>query len=66
VLYQDDATVVQVVRAGRIETRQVSIATLVKGEVLIREGLTANDVVVSKAGSFLREGDRVREKFAGS
>jgi multidrug efflux pump subunit AcrA (membrane-fusion protein) len=64
-LYDDDGTVVQIVRSGKIETRRVSVGSMAKGDVLVREGLAAGDAVVLRAGSFLREGDQVREKFAG-
>jgi multidrug efflux pump subunit AcrA (membrane-fusion protein) len=60
VLYGADGAVVQVVRGERIETRRVRVGLLSGGVAEIREGLSDSDLVVSRAGSFLRDGDRVR------
>ncbi len=61
VLYgQDSAIVAVVVGNERIETRQVTVGLMGEGEVEIRDGLSAGDLVVVRAGAFVREGDRVR------
>jgi len=60
VLYGPDGAVVAVVRNERIETRQVTVGLLSEGEAEIREGLTEGEMVVARAGAFVREGDRVR------
>lgn len=60
VLYGSDGTVVQVVRDDRVETRNVTVGLIEKGQVEIRDGLSEGDVVVARAGAFLRDGDRVR------
>jgi RND family efflux transporter MFP subunit len=60
VLYSQGGAVVQVVRDGRIETRRVTVGLFAKGQAEIREGLTEGDMVVARAGAFVREGDRVR------
>jgi HlyD family secretion protein len=60
VLYGSGGAVVQVVRDSRIETRQVTVGLLSAGQAEIREGVSEGDVVVARAGTFLREGDRVR------
>lgn len=60
VLYGDAGTVVQVVRHDRVETHRVETGLMAGGQVEIREGLSEGDVVVARAGSLLREGDRVR------
>jgi RND family efflux transporter MFP subunit len=60
VLYGQGGAVVQVVRDGRIETRRVTVGLLAKGQAEIREGLSEGDMVVARAGAFVREGDRVR------
>ncbi len=60
VLYGSIGAIVEVVRDNRVETRQVVLGLLSAGVVEIREGLSEGDMVVSRAGSFLREGDRVR------
>jgi HlyD family secretion protein len=60
VLYGPGGTVVQVVRDGRIETRTVTVGLLENGQAEIREGLAEGEMVVARAGAFVREGDRVR------
>jgi HlyD family secretion protein len=60
VLYGTDGAVVQVVRDNRIETQRVTIGLLALGQVEIREGLREGEMVVARAGAFLREGDRVK------
>jgi HlyD family secretion protein len=60
VLYGPEGAVVQVVRDDRIETRRVRVGLLSGGKAEIREGLGEGDLVVARAGTFLREGDRVR------
>jgi multidrug efflux pump subunit AcrA (membrane-fusion protein) len=60
VLYGPGGTVVQVVRDGRIETRTVTVGLIEEGQAEIREGLAEGEMVVARAGAFVREGDRVR------
>ncbi len=60
VLYGQDGTVVQVVRDNRVETRNVTVGLIEAGKVEISEGLSEGDLVVARAGAFLRDGDRVR------
>lgn len=60
VTYETDATIVQVVSGGRIETRQVEVGLLSGGNAEIRSGLSEADSVVVRAGPFLREGDPVK------
>ncbi len=60
VLYGPLGPVVQVVRENRIETRPVPIGLLSGGSIEIKQGLKEGDLVVRRAGTFLREGDRVR------
>jgi HlyD family secretion protein len=60
VLYGPAGAIVEVVRSNRIETRKVNIGLLSEGVVEVREGLIEGDMVVSRAGAFLREGDPVR------
>ncbi|MGJ4913617.1 efflux RND transporter periplasmic adaptor subunit [Bradyrhizobium sp. HKCCYLRH2060] len=66
VLYDPDGTVVQVVRAQRIETKRVEIGLMAGGQVEIRDGLAEGDVVVTRAGALLREGDPVRPVMASN
>ncbi|MDC7788262.1 efflux RND transporter periplasmic adaptor subunit [Rhodoplanes sp. TEM] len=60
ILFGPLGPVVQVVRDNRVETRPVPIGLLSGGNVEIRQGLAEGDLVVRRAGTFLREGDRVR------
>jgi multidrug efflux pump subunit AcrA (membrane-fusion protein) len=60
VLYSQGGAVVQVVRNNRIETRLVSVGLLSARQAEIRQGLSEGDVVVARAGAFVRDGDPVR------
>ncbi len=51
---------VQVVVGDKVETRQVKIGIRSEALVEIVEGLTEGDMIVLRAGSFLRDGDQVR------
>jgi RND family efflux transporter MFP subunit len=64
VLYGPGGSVVQVVRDRRIETRRVSVGLSASGQAEIRDGLSEGDMVVARAGAFVREGDRVRPVLA--
>jgi HlyD family secretion protein len=64
VLYGPEGAIVQVVRDDRVETRRVRVGLLSGGNAEIREGLNEGDMVVARAGAFLREGDRVRPILA--
>jgi len=66
VLYGGDTAFVAVVRANRIETRQVAVGQLAEGEAEIKQGLAEGDLVVARAGAFFREGDRVRPFLDGA
>jgi RND family efflux transporter MFP subunit len=65
VLYGPDGPSVQVVRAGRVETRSIKTGLAAGALVEVREGLGDGDLVVARAGTFLREGDAVRPVPAG-
>ena len=64
VLYGTDGAIVQVVRDGRIETHRVALGLRSEGTIEAREGINEGDMVVARAGSFVREGDRVRPILA--
>ena len=66
VLYGGGGNVVQVVRGDHVETRRVDVGLLQGGLVQIQDGVDAGDVVIERAGSFLREGDRVRPILSGT
>jgi HlyD family secretion protein len=65
VLYGAGSAVVQTVRDDRVETRPVSVGLVSGGQAEIREGLAEGDVVIARAGSFVRDGDRVRPVTPG-
>ena len=65
VLYGPDGPSVQVVRAGRVETRRIKTGLAAGAVVEVREGLGEGDLVVARAGTFLREGDAVRPVLPG-
>lgn len=60
VLYTDEGATVQVVRDGKVETRTVKTGHQAGGKVAIESGLSEGELVVAKAGTFLRDGDAVR------
>jgi HlyD family secretion protein len=60
VLYGPDGATVQVVRDDKVEVRKVRIGLSSGALVEIREGLAEGDLVVARAGTFLRAGDLVR------
>ena len=65
VQYDADGTIVQVVAGDRIETRQVAVGLLSGGDAEIRSGLSESDLVVVRAGPFVREGDPVEAIILG-
>jgi HlyD family secretion protein len=60
VLFDGHQPFVQIVRDGRIVQQLVKIGLQVKGITEIASGLREGDVVVARAGAFLRDGDAVR------
>jgi HlyD family secretion protein len=55
-----EGAVVQVVRDQRVETRTVKTGLVSEGNVQVGKGLAEGDLVVVRAGAFLRDGDPVR------
>ncbi len=51
---------------GRVEARIVVPGLSAEGFTEIRDGVAAGERVVARAGSFLRDGDRVRAVDAAS
>jgi HlyD family secretion protein len=60
VLYGPNGPTVQVVHGSRVETRAVKTGLAANALVEVREGLADGDLVVARAGTFLRDGDAVR------
>jgi HlyD family secretion protein len=65
VLYGSSGAVVQVVRDSRVETRRVSVGVISAGQAEIREGVSAGEMVIARAGAFVRDGDRVQAVQGG-
>jgi multidrug efflux pump subunit AcrA (membrane-fusion protein) len=61
ILYGAEGPVVQVVRNGRVQTQPVRVGLLAGEDAEVSEGLALGDMVVRRAGTFLREGDAVRQ-----
>jgi HlyD family secretion protein len=59
-LFGPDGSVVQTIRDDRVETRRVTVGLYAQNDAQIREGLTEGDMIVVRAGAFLRDGDRVQ------
>ena len=60
VVFDAEGAFVQVVRDGRVARSNISTGLISRGRVEVRQGLAAGDIVVAKAGTFLRDGDAVR------
>jgi HlyD family secretion protein len=60
VLHADEGASVQVVVDGKVSTRRVTTGLETEGLIAIESGVAAGDLVVAKAGTFLRDGDAVR------
>ena len=60
VVFDAEGAFVQVVRDGHVARSNVKTELISSGRVEVLQGLTAGDLVVAKAGTFLRDGDAVR------
>ncbi|MFG1431436.1 efflux RND transporter periplasmic adaptor subunit [Xanthobacter sp. V2C-8] len=59
VMFDADGAYVLVVSDGTVAARRITPALKSRGSVLVSQGLSGDEHVVSRAGGFLREGDRV-------
>ncbi len=59
VVNRGERATVQVIRDGKVETRNVRLGLLSDNSVEIREGISDGDIVVANAGTSLRDGDAV-------
>jgi len=66
VLYDSGKAIVQVVRDSQVETRRVTVGLIKNGNAEISQGLQVGETVVARAGSFVRDGDRVRVRAAST
>jgi HlyD family secretion protein len=64
VIYAADGPTVQVVVDDRVQARHVRTGLSAEGFVEIEQGVAAGEAVVTRAGSFLRDGDVVRPVMA--
>ena len=64
-LFDPEGPVLQLIRDNRIETRRVAVGVSAKNNVQICDGVTEGDLIVVRAGAFLREGDRVQPVVEG-
>jgi HlyD family secretion protein len=60
VVFDSDGAYVQVVHEGRVARRGIETGLLSGALIEVHKGLAAGDIVVAKAGTFLRDGDAVR------
>ncbi len=60
VLHSEEGASVQVVKDGKVVTRDVRTGLEMGSLVEIASGISEGELVVSKAGTFLRDGDAVR------
>ncbi len=60
VMFTNEGPQVMVVRNDQIATRRVTTGLTAGARIEIVSGLAEGDLVVTKAGTFLRDGDRVR------
>ena len=64
-LFSSDGAYVQVVEGGRVRSQKVRTGLSSGGRVAVREGLAEGDIVVARAGTFLRDGDVVNPVLNG-
>lgn len=60
ILYSESGAITQAVTGDRIETRRIETGLVAGGLVEVKSGIRAGELIVSRAGSFLRDGDIVR------
>jgi HlyD family secretion protein len=59
VLFDPDGTHLQVVHAGVVQTRNVTVGLRNAGQALLTAGVQPGESVVAVSGTFVRDGDRV-------
>lgn len=59
VMFDAEGAYVLVVTDGTVSERRITPALKSRGSVMVAHGLSGNELVVARAGGFLREGDRV-------
>ena len=64
VSYDKAGAFAQVVKDNQVHTQRLTIGLLGNQTAEVTSGLAAGDLVISRAGTFVREGDRVRPMTA--
>jgi RND family efflux transporter MFP subunit len=65
VVSREGKTLVFLVREGKAQAREVSTGMERQGQVVIRNGLSGGEVVISRPPEMLKDGDAVRVKGRG-
>lgn len=60
VLFSEAGPTVQAIVNDKVETRSIEVGLAAQGLLEVKSGLAEGDLVVAKAGTFLRNGDAVR------
>jgi HlyD family secretion protein len=60
VLFGSEGPLARLIRNNRVETRKISVGLAAGSMVEIRAGLSEGDLVVTRSGTFLRDGGLVR------
>jgi HlyD family secretion protein len=60
VTFEPDGAYVQTVEANTVKRRKIRTGLVVRDEIEVIDGLEAGDMVVTRAGTFLRDGDVIR------
>jgi HlyD family secretion protein len=60
ILYGPGGAFLQVVNDNKVETRRVRVGFISGHSAEIREGVAEDEIVVAKAGAFLRDGDTIK------
>ena len=66
VLYDEKGATVLIVRDNKVVASNVKTGLMAGGKVEIRDGVALDDLVVARAGTFLRDGDSVRPITPGA
>jgi multidrug efflux pump subunit AcrA (membrane-fusion protein) len=64
VVSRGERATVQIIRDGKVETRNVRLGLLSDNSIEIREGISDGEIVVANAGTSLRDGDVVKMIYA--
>ena len=66
VLYDEKGATILIVRDNKVVASNVKTGLMADGKVEIRSGVALDDLVVARAGTFLRDGDSVRPITPGA